>query len=51
MQEELEESQEKGLPERTSSEKGPLNPKLEKYRDSADELIIEKEALPKKRSS
>jgi hypothetical protein len=36
---ELEESQEDPLPERTFSEKGPLNPKLEGYRDSNDELI------------
>ena len=35
---ELEESQEGRLPERTFSEKGPLNPKLERYRDTTDEL-------------
>ena len=40
----LEESQEKGLSERTSSVKGLLNPKLEKYRDTTDELTLEKEA-------
>ena len=38
-QTELEESQEECLPERTFSERGPLNPKLEGYRDSNDELI------------
>ena len=40
---ELEESQEDPLPERTFSEKGPLNPKLERYRDSDDELTLDKE--------
>ena len=47
IQGELEEYQEKGLSERTSSEKCPLNPKLERYKDSADELTIEKKAHPK----
>ena len=42
-QEELEESQEERLSERTFSEKGPLNPKLERYRDSDDELTLDKE--------
>ena len=37
-------SQEKSLSERTSSGKGPINPKLEKYRDTTDELTLEKEA-------
>ena len=39
----LEESQEDPLPERTFSERGPLNPKLERYRDSDDELTLDKE--------
>ena len=42
-QTELEESQEERLSERTFSEKGPLNPKLERYRDSDDELTLDKE--------
>ena len=42
-QAELEESQEERLPERTFSEEGPLNPKLERYRDSDDELTLDKE--------
>ena len=42
-QAELEESQEERLSERTFSEKGPLNPKLERYRDSHDELTLDKE--------
>ena len=42
-QAELEESQEECLPERTFSEEGPLNPKLERYRDSDDELTLDKE--------
>ena len=40
---ELEESQEECLSERTFSERGPLNPKLERYRDSDDELTLDKE--------
>jgi hypothetical protein len=40
---EFEESQEECLPERTFSEEGPLNPKLERYRDSDDELTLDKE--------
>ena len=40
---EFEESQEERLPERTFSEEGPLNPKLERYRDSDDELTLDKE--------
>ena len=42
-QAELEESQEESLSERTFSERGPLNPKLERYRDSDDELTLDKE--------
>ena len=42
-QAELEESQEEHLSERTFSERGPLNPKLERYRDSDDELTLDKE--------
>lgn len=42
-QAELEESQEECLPERTFSEKGPLNPKLERYRDTDDEVTLDKE--------
>ena len=42
LQGELEESQEGSLPEGTSLEMGPLNPKLERYRDSIDELTLEK---------
>ena len=42
-QAELEESQEERLSERTFSERGPLNPKLERYRDSDDELTLDKE--------
>ena len=42
-QTELEESQEERLSERTFSERGPLNPKLERYRDSDDELTLDKE--------
>ena len=42
-QEELEESQEECLPERTFSEEGPLNPKLDRYRESDDELTLDKE--------
>ena len=41
---ELEESQEGSLPERTSSEKSLLNPNLERYRDTTDELTLEEEA-------
>ena len=44
-QTELEESQEECLPERTFSERGPLNPKLERYRDSDDKLTSDKEDL------
>ena len=40
---ELEESQEERLSERTFSEKGPLYTKLERYRDSDDELTLDKE--------
>ena len=40
----LEESQEGSLPERTFSEKGPLNSELEWYRGTADELTLEEEA-------
>jgi hypothetical protein len=40
---ELEESQEESLSERTFSERGPLNPKLERFRDSDDELTLDKE--------
>ena len=40
---ELEEFQEESLTERAFSEKGPLNPKLERYRDSDDELTLDKE--------
>ena len=42
-QTELEESQEEHQSERTFSERGPLNPKLERYRDSDDELTLDKE--------
>lgn len=42
-QAELEDSQEESLSERTFSERGPLNPKLERYRDSDDELTLDKE--------
>jgi hypothetical protein len=42
-QTELEESQEECLSERTFPERGPLNPKLERYRDSDDELTLDKE--------
>ena len=31
------------MSERAFSERGPLNPKLERYRDSDDELILDKE--------
>jgi hypothetical protein len=41
---ELEELQEEHLSERASSEKGSLNSKSEKYRDTGDELGPEKEA-------
>ena len=37
-QAELEESQEERLSERAFLESSPLNPKLERYRDSDDEL-------------
>ena len=40
-QTELEESQDERLSERTFSERGPLNPKLERYSD--DELTLDKE--------
>jgi hypothetical protein len=36
------------LPERTFSEEGPLNPKLEKYRDSDDERTLDKEDYSEK---
>ena len=42
-QAELEASQEEHLSERTFSERGPLKPKLERYRDSDDELTLDKE--------
>jgi hypothetical protein len=42
-QAELVESQEEQLSERAFSEKGPLNSKFDKYRDSEDELILNKE--------
>jgi hypothetical protein len=42
-QAELEESQEECLSERAFSERVPLNPKLERYRDSDDELTLDKE--------
>ena len=51
MQGVLEEYQEKELPERTALEKGPFHPKLKIYRDSADELTVEKKAHPKKRAT
>ena len=41
---ELEESQEERLLERTSSEKGLLNPKLGSYRDTNGELTLDEEA-------
>ena len=41
---ELEESQERSLPERTSSDKSLLNPNLERYRDTTEELTLEEEA-------
>ena len=47
-QAELEESQEECLPERTFSEKGSLNPKLERYRATKDELTSEEEAHSEK---
>ena len=42
-QAELDESQEESLSERVFSEKGPLNSKFDRYRDSDDELILDKE--------
>jgi hypothetical protein len=45
---ELEEYQEECLPERVFSEKGPLNTKLERYRESNDELTLDKEAPSEK---
>ena len=48
---ELEESQEESLPERTSAKEDPPHSKLQKRRDRADELIIEKVAHPKKRTA
>ena len=42
-QAELDESQEEHLSERVFSEKGPLNSKFDRYRDSDDELILDKE--------
>ena len=47
-QRKLEELQEEHLPERTFSEKGSLNPKLERYRDTKDELTSEEEAHSEK---
>ena len=44
-QAELEESQEECLSERAFSERVPLNPKLERYRDSDDKLTSDKEDL------
>ena len=46
-QAELDESQEECLSERVFSEKGPLNSKFDRYRDSDDNLILDKED-PKK---
>lgn len=40
----LEESQEERLPERAFSEKGPLHSKLERQRDTKDELTSKEEA-------
>ena len=48
---ELEESQEECLSERTFSERGPLNPKLERYRDSDDELTLDKEDHSERRAA
>jgi hypothetical protein len=42
-QAELDESQEESLSERVFSEKGPLNSKFDRYRNSDDELILDKE--------
>jgi hypothetical protein len=42
-QAELDESQEERLSERAFSEKGPLNSKFDRYRDSDDELLLDKE--------
>ena len=42
-QAELLESQEEHLSENIFSERGPLIPKLERYRDSDDELTLDKE--------
>ena len=42
-QADLEEFQEECLTERTFSERGPLNPKFDRYRDSDDELTLDKE--------
>ena len=42
-QAELDESQEEHPSERVFSEKGPLNSKFDRYRDSDDELILDKE--------
>jgi hypothetical protein len=42
-QAEFEETQEKCLPDSSFSEEGPLNPKLERYGDSDDELTLDKE--------
>jgi hypothetical protein len=44
----FEESQEECLPERTFSEEGPLNPKLDRYRESDDELTLDKKIVQKK---
>lgn len=46
-QAELDKSQEECLSERDFSEKGPLNSKFDRYRDSDDNLILDKED-PKK---
>ena len=49
-QAELDESQEECLSERVFSEKGPLNSKFDRYRDSDDELILDKKRSLRKRS-
>ena len=45
---ELEEFQEKHLPEKTFPEKGPLNRKFERCRDTNDELTSEEEVHSEK---
>ena len=49
-QAELDESQEECLSERVFSEKGPFNSKFDRYRDSDDELILDKKRSLRKRS-